>query len=62
MKISTEISETDKRKIETTKQEFPRRCRDQWNLCSARTQVQSLVWHSGLKAPVLLQLQRGVQL
>ena len=30
--------------------------RDGQHLCSARTQVQSLAWHSGLKDPVLLQL------
>ena len=30
--------------------------RDQQHLCSARTQVQSLAQHSGLKDPVLLQL------
>ena len=36
--------------------------RDPWHLCSARTQVGSLVWHSGLKDPVLPWLRRRLQL
>ena len=35
---------------------------DQQGLCSARTQVQFLARHSGLKDLALLQLQRGSQL
>ena len=35
---------------------------DQWHLCNARVQVQSLAQHSGLKDPVLLQLRRRLQL
>ena len=30
---------------------------DQQHLCSARAQVQSLAWHSGLEDPALPQLQ-----
>ena len=32
------------------------------SLCSARTQVPSLTWHSGLKDPALLQLQDRLKL
>ena len=36
--------------------------RDQWCLCSARMQVRSPAWHSGLKDPVLPPLQPRLQL
>ena len=36
--------------------------RNQWHLCSLRTQVQFRLWHSGLKDPALLQLWHSLQL
>ena len=35
---------------------------DQWHLCSPRTQVRSLAWHSGLKDPALPQPRCTLQL